>query len=75
MNRPRRSPRPGSLADYAEKVVRYRAEYESGQRLKNGDPPVVAELLLSLLIEVRTLGVVGRVALGLLLFALLRSFF
>ena len=50
-----RRPKPGSVSYYIEEVVRYRAEYETGEGLKQGNPPIVAELLLSLLISVRAL--------------------
>lgn len=51
----KKSPKPGSLTYYIEAVVGYRAEYETAENFKEGYPPVVAELLLSLLISVRAI--------------------
>ena len=70
----KRAPKPGSIAYYIEEVVRYSSEYEAGQGIENGYPPIVAELLLSLLIEVRTFCTVGRFALGLVVGFLLLQF-
>ena len=66
----RRNHRAGSIAYYIEKVVGYRTEYETTDQLKDGYPPVMAELLLSMLIEVRTFLGFGRICLGLLTGAL-----
>ena len=73
-----RKHRAGSIAYYIEEVVSYRTEYETSNEFKGGYPPVVAELLLSLLIEVRTLFTGLRILVGTLigsiLVALLKQF-
>ncbi len=63
----KRTPKHGSIAYYIEEVVKYRAEDETGQHVKHSYPPIMAELLLSLLIEVRTFCTAGRLLLGTLL--------
>lgn len=68
-----RKPRPGSTSDYIQKVLRYQTEYKTGQNLKQGYPPVMAELLLSLLVEVRTLLKAACLLLGFLAALLLKS--
>lgn len=69
-----RNHRAGSIPYYIEEVVSYRTEQETSDQLKNGYPPVMAELLLSLLIEVRTFLGFGRICLGLLTGAFLFRF-
>ena len=51
----KRKPKPGSVSYYIEEVICYRAEYEASNGLKDGYPPVVPELLLSILISVRAI--------------------
>ena len=74
----KRKHRAGSISYYIEKVVSYSSEYETGDSFKDGYPPVMAELLLSILIEVRTLFTALRILVGALigsiLVALLKQF-
>lgn len=70
-----RRPKPQSISDYIEKVVGYRTEYETSDKLIGSYPPVVPEMLLSLLIEVRTFCAAGRVLLGLLMLLALKALF
>lgn len=70
----RRDHRAGSIPYYIEEVVSYRAKHKSADNLKDGYPPVVPELLLSLLIEVRTFLGFGRICIGLLTGAILFRF-
>lgn len=51
----KKRPKPGSLTYYIEAVIGYRTKYEAAEHLKDGYPPVMAELLLSLLISVRVI--------------------
>ena len=67
-----RRPKVGTLDYYIEEVVSYRAKYERGEDLDKGYPPVMAELLLSILISVRALRLVLLPLGGLLLFLLLK---
>ncbi len=74
----RRNHRAGSIPYYIEEVVSYRTKYEAADNLKDGYPPVVPELLLSILISLRAVrgllaGLVGF-SLGLLISSALRSF-
>lgn len=69
-----RRPKPGSVSYYIEEVIRYRTEYETGEGFKNGNPPIVAELLLSLLISVRALRSGFFLLLGALLALVLKAF-
>lgn len=70
-----REPKPDSIPYYIEEVVRYRSEKETSDNFKDGYPPVVPELLLSILISVRAIrhalcflsGALGYIALKLLL--------
>ena len=68
-----RLPNVGSIAHYIEEVVGYKSKYETGEEIKEGYPPIVAELLLSLLIEVRTFCTFGRLLFGALLFFTLKA--
>lgn len=68
----KRVPKPGSTPYYIEKVIGYRAEYETGEGFKDGYPPVVAELLLSILISVRAVRFSALFFLGLLLALLIK---
>ena len=70
-----RKPRPGSTSDYIQKVLRYQAQYETGQNLKQAYPPIMAELLLSLLVEVRAFLKASCLILGFLAALLLKSVF
>ena len=74
-SRKHRAPKPQSIAYYIEKVIGYRTEYETTDQVKNGYPPVVAELLLSLLIEVRTFCMAGRVLIGTLIALVVKALF
>ena len=62
-----RKHRAGSIAYYIEEVVSYRTKYETTKEIDSRYPPVVAELLLSLLMEVRSLFTALRVLVGSLL--------
>ena len=77
MNKAKRSEhrkhRAGSIAYYIEEVVSYRAKYETTKEIDSRYPPVVAELLLSLLMEVRSLFTALRVLVGALLGHILLS--
>lgn len=70
-------PKVGTLDYYIDEVVGYRAKCERGEDLEKGYPPVVAELLLSILISVRSLRLVllplGGLLLGLLIKLLLEG--
>lgn len=70
----KRKNRAGSIPYYIEEVVSYRSEKETDDSLKDGYPPVVQELLLSLLIEVRTFCRAGRFLIGALIFFLVAQF-
>lgn len=70
-----RAKKAGTIAYYIEKVVSYRSKHEAAENLENGYPPVVPELLLSLLIEVRTLFSLARFLICFLLGLLLKAFF
>lgn len=66
-----RKHRAGSIPYYIEEVVSYRTEKKTGDGFKDGYPPIVPELLLSLLIEVRTFCRASRFLIGALLFFLI----
>ena len=51
----KRKPKPNSIPYYIEEVISYRAEHEATDDLKDCYPPVVPELLLSILISVRAI--------------------
>ena len=63
----KRKPKAGSIAYYIEQVINYKTEQEAAQHLEKGYPPIMAKLLLSLLIEVRSFCTLGRVLFGALL--------
>lgn len=63
----KRPPKYGSIAYYIEEVVANRTKQETEDGTKNRYPPVVPELLLSLLMEVRSFCIFGRVLIGALL--------
>lgn len=48
-----RVPRPGSNAYYIEKILRYEAQHERGEDIKDGYAPIMLELLMQLLISSR----------------------
>lgn len=50
-----RKPKTNSIPYYIEEVVCYRSEKEAAENLKDSYPPVVPELLLSILISVRAI--------------------
>lgn len=68
----KKKPKFGTLAYYIEEVVGYRAQCERGEDLDKGYPPVMAELLLSILISVRAMRLVLLPLGGLFLFLLLK---
>lgn len=70
-----RAKKAGTIAYYIEKVVSYRSHYETSDKIKDGYPPVVPELLLSLLIEVRTLFTFARFLICFMLGLLFKAFF
>ena len=71
----KRPPKPSSIPYYIDKVIDYRTQYETAKEVENSYPPVVAELLLSILISVRAIrGTFGALS-GFLLFLLLKPIF
>lgn len=70
-----RSKKAGTIAYYIEKVVSYRSKHEAAENLESSYPPVVPELLLSLLIEVRTLFTFARFLICFLLCLLFKAIF
>ena len=66
----KRKPKPNSIPYYIEEVVGYRSKYESGYQIEDGYPPVVLELLLSILISVRAIRGLLSGSVGFLLGAL-----
>lgn len=71
----KRPPKPGSIPYYIDKVIDYRTQYETAKKVENSYPPVVAELLLSILISVRAIRGTFGVLSGFLLFLLLKLIF
>ena len=71
----KRPPKPSSIPYYIDKVIDYRTQYETAKEVENSYPPVVAELLLSILISVRALCGTFGVLSGFLLFLLLKPIF
>lgn len=71
----KRPPKPCSIPYYVDKVIDYRTQYETAKKVENSYPPVVAELLLSILISVRALRGTFGVLSGFLLFLLLKLIF
>lgn len=71
----KRPPKPSSIPYYIDKVIDYRTQYETAKKVENSYPPVVAELLLSILISVRALRGTFGVLSGFLLFLLLKPIF
>ena len=67
-------PKPYSIDYYIEEVVRYRTRYESGYGCKDGYPPVVPELLLSILIGTHYIFRALCLALGLGFYFLFKFF-
>ena len=74
-NMRKRKPKPGSIAYYIEEVIRYRSEHKAGEGLKDGYPPIVAELLLSMLISVRAIRFAFSLTAGTFIFLLLKLMF
>ena len=66
-------PKPQSIPYYIEEVVGYRSKYESSNKIENGYPPVVAELLLSILIDVRVFCRAGSGLIGMLILLVLKA--
>ena len=71
----KKTPKPSSIPYYIDKVIDYRTQYETAKKVENSYPPVVAELLLSILISVRALRGTFGVLSGFLLFLLLKPIF
>lgn len=71
----KKTPKPSSIPYYIDKVIDYRTQYETAKEVENSYPPVVAELLLSILISVRALRGTFGVLSGFLLFLLLKPIF
>lgn len=71
----KRPPKPSSIPYYIDKVIDYRTQYETAKEVENSYPPVVAELLLSILISVRAIRGTFGVLSGFLLFLLLKPIF
>lgn len=71
----KRPPKPSSIPYYIDKVIDYRTQYETAKKVENSYPPVVAELLLSILISVRAIRGTFGVLSGFLLFLLLKLIF
>ena len=71
----KRKPKPDSIPYYIEEVICYRAEYEASDGLKDGYPPVVPELLLSILISVRAIRGAVCLSAGAFLFFVLKLVF
>ena len=71
----KRPPKPSSIPYYVDKVIDYCTQYETAKKVENSYPPVVAELLLSILISVRAIRGTFGVLSGFLLFLLLKPIF
>ena len=71
----KKTPKPSSIPYYIDKVIDYRTQYETAKEVENSYPPVVAELLLSILISVRAIRGTFGVLSGFLLFLLLKLIF
>lgn len=71
----KRPPKPSSIPYYIDKVIDYRTQYETAKKVENSYPPVVAELLLSILISVRAIRGTFGVLSGFILFLLLKPIF
>ena len=65
-------PKPYSIPYYIDEVVGYRSEREAGHGIEDGYPPVVPELLLSILISVRAIRSFLGILTGAILFFLLK---
>lgn len=64
--------KPNSIPYYIDAVIDYRAKYETDDRFKNSNPPIMTEMLLSILISIRALRNAFSILLGLLLFLLVK---
>ena len=71
----KRPSKPSSIPYYIDKVIDYRTQYETAKEVENSYPPVVAELLLSILISVRAIRGTFGVLSGFILFLLLKPIF
>lgn len=71
----KRPPKPSSIPYYIDKVIDCRTQYETAKKVENSYPPVVAELLLSILISVRAIRGTFGVLSGFILFLLLKLIF
>lgn len=71
----KKTPKPSSIPYYIDKVIDYRTQYETAKEVENSYPPVVAELLLSILISVRAIRGTFGVLSGFILFLLLKPIF
>ena len=71
----KKTPKPSSIPYYIDKVIDYRTQYETAKEVENSYPPVVAELLLSILISVRAIRGTFGVLSGFILFLLLKLIF
>lgn len=71
----KRPPKPSSIPYYIDKVIDYCTQYETAKEVENSYPPVVAELLLSILISVRAIRGTFGVLSGFILFLLLKLIF
>lgn len=69
---PKRKPKPCSVPYYIEEVVGYGTKYKTGDGFKDGYPPVVAELLLSIYISVLAIRHAFCLVSGALLFLLIK---
>lgn len=71
----KRPPKPSSIPYYIDKVIDYRTQYETAKEVENSYPPVVVELLLSILLSVRAIRGTFGVLSGFILFLLLKLIF
>lgn len=71
----KRPKKVGSISYYIEEVVKYGTKRKIDQTAYDGYPPVVPELLLSLLIEIRSLCIFGRFVLGMFFLIALKLLF
>lgn len=72
MSRKERVPKVGSISYYIEEVVKYGTDRKIDGTAYDGYPPVVPEMLLSLLMEVRSLFGTLRLLGGLLIFLVIK---
>ena len=65
----------GSIPYYIEEVIKYSTKRKIDDTAYDGYPPVVPELLLSVLIEIRSLCIFGRFVLGMFFLIALKLLF